>query len=86
MDLDAALAELEATIVRRRRWRGKPVFYQTLEYDLAPIIAAAEDPTAVRALVRSMLERHGHAPEPPAITSCSGDLGYLCNTVVPPRG
>lgn len=67
MDINAALAELEAAIRRRGKWRGKQVFYQVLEDDLAPILAAAEDPAAVRDRVRAMVERHGHQPEAPLI-------------------
>lgn len=80
MDIEAALADLEAAIRRRRKWRGKPVFYQVLDYELAPILAAAADPEAIRQRVRALLERHGHDPDPPPLPGAKPDLGHLCNT------
>lgn len=80
MDTEAALRELEAAIKRRSRWRGRWVFYQVLEAELAPILAASTDPDGVRAQVRDMLARHGHAPDPPPIPAAGrgGDAAHLC--------
>jgi hypothetical protein len=80
MDIESAMSELEASIKRRRKWRGRWVFYQVLEQELAPILATADDPSAVRARVRGMLERHGHAPEAPPIPASGrgGDAAPLC--------
>lgn len=44
MDTEAALKDLEAAIKRRSKWRGRWVFYQLLEAELAPILAASADP------------------------------------------
>lgn len=80
MDIESALSELEASIKRRRKWRGRWVFYQVLEQELAPILVAADDPSAIRARVLGMLERHGHAPEAPPIPTGGrgGDAAPLC--------
>ena len=78
MDVDAALAELEAAIKRRGKWRGRWVFYQVLEGELAPILAAALDPAAVRARVNAALLRHGHSLEAPPKPSPTTDAAPLC--------
>lgn len=77
------LKELEARIRARRRWRGRAVFYQVLEAELEPLLASAVDPAAVRARVRGMLQRLGHAPDPPPVAGVAGDAAHLC--VVPER-
>lgn len=54
------------------------MFYQLLEAELAPILAASVDPDGVRARVQIMLERNGHAPEAPPIPGQSCDAAPLC--------
>jgi hypothetical protein len=78
MDTEAALIDLEAAIKRRSKWRGRWVFYQLLEAELAPILAASADPDGVRARVRAMLERYGHSQEAPPIPAQSCDAAPLC--------
>lgn len=82
MDTEAALKDLEAAIKRRSKWRGRWVFYQVLEAEMAPILAASADPEGVRARVRTMLERYGHVPEAPPlpIGGRGGDGAPLCRT------
>lgn len=84
MDTEAALNDLEAAIKRRSNWRGRWVFYQVLEAEMAPILAASADPEGVRARVRAMLERYGHAPEAPPlpIGGRGGDAAALCRRSV----
>ena len=78
--LEAALKDLEAAIKRRSKWRGRWVFYQVLEAELAPILAVSADPAMMRARVWTMLERYGHAPEAPPLRAGgrAGDAAPLC--------
>lgn len=78
MDTEAALKDLEAAIKRRSKWRGRWVFYQLLEAELAPILAASGDPDGVRGRVRTILDRNGHAPEAPPMPGQSCDAAPLC--------
>jgi hypothetical protein len=78
MDTEGALMDLEAGIKRRSKWRGRWVFYQVLEAELAPILAGSADPDGVRARARTMLERYGHAPDAPPLPGPSGDAAPLC--------
>lgn len=79
-DIDHMLEDLEAAIKRRARHRGRQFFYQFLECDIEPRLKVAGEPGYVRAPVGAMLERHGHAPNPPLTSKVLGPGGfsYLC--------
>ena len=71
---DLLLADLESRIKQRDDWRDRTVFYRELEYDLRPILDTAADQEHVRAWIRAMLIRNGHAADLPhgvqAATTC----------------
>ena len=78
--VDQSLVELEAKIKRRGKWRGRWVFYQVLESDLAPILQAAGSPAHVRERVAAMLAKHGYKPEAPPLPGPLGDMSHFCRT------
>jgi hypothetical protein len=78
--IDQSLVDLEARIKRRGKWRGKWVFYQVLESELAPLLKAAEDPAYVRERVAAMLVIYQHEANAPPLPEYKGDLSCFCRT------